>query len=322
MTDDLLVGPTEDRDLPLDTHLHTDLSPDADTPIDAYGALAVERGIPEIAITDHLDFDPRAQAFAYADFARRERVVREAAERWAEHGVTIRFGVEITYESAREEEIREHLARHPYDFAIGSVHVPAYSPYARGRVGSWIAGKPFADIVAPYFGEVERAIRSGLFDTIGHLDVVKKFVVEHIPPAAFAAAPEVYEPSLRALVETGMGLEVNSSGLRHAPGETYPAPWVVARYRELGGTVVTTGSDAHRAPSFAFGLATAYAIAAGAGFGEVAVRRRPGDAPAGEREAIPARFLDSRAATRSNGDGIAAAVGDGPGPNAGGRGSL
>ena len=51
---------------------------------------------------------------------------------------------------------------------------------------------------------------------------------------------------------------MNSSGLRQAPRETYPAPWVVARFRELGGALVTAGSDAHRAASFAYGLAHAY----------------------------------------------------------------
>ena len=122
-------------------------------------------------------------------------------------------------------------------------------------MAGWVAGKSFEEIVAPYFGEVQAAVRSELFDTLGHLDYVKKYLVEHVPPAAFAAAPHVYEPVLRALVETGTGLEVNASGLRQSPRETYPAPWVVARFRELGGEVVTAGSDAHRAHSFAYGLA-------------------------------------------------------------------
>jgi len=283
-------GPDADRDLPLDAHLHSDLSPDSDVPIDVYCAAALERGIPELAITDHLDFDPRAPAFAFADFARRERVVREAAERWADRGLAVRFGVEITYESHREAEIREHLARHPYDFAIGSVHVMASSPYTGSRVTGWVAGRSFEEIVAPYFAEVVAAARSGLFDTIGHLDYVKKYLVGHVPPAAFAAAPEVYEPILRALVESGTGLEVNSSGLRQAPRETYPAPWVVARYRELGGQLVTAGSDAHRAASFAFGLAQAYRVAGAAGFAELAIRRAPGAARAGSRVRIPGRL--------------------------------
>ena len=55
-------------------------------------------------------------------------------------------------------------------------------------------------------------------------------------PAELAAAPELYEPVLRALVESGTALEVNASGLRQLPRETYPRPEIVARYRELGGT--------------------------------------------------------------------------------------
>ena len=298
MTDDPgglpAAGPGVDHDLPLDAHLHTDLSPDSDVPIDVYCAAALERGIPELAITDHLDFDPRAPAFAFSDFSRRERVVREAAERWSDRGLAIRFGVEISYESQREAEVREHLARHPYDFVIGSVHVMRYSPYTGSRVAGWVAGRSFAEIVAPYFDEVVAAARTELFDTLGHLDYVKKYVADHVPPTAFAAAPGVYEPVLQALVETGTGLEVNSSGLRQSPRETYPAPWVVARYRELGGSIVTAGSDAHRARSFAYGLAHAYGIAAGAGFGEVAIRRRPGGARAENRVAIPRALRASR----------------------------
>ena len=148
--------------------------------------------------------------------------------------------------------------------------------------------------MAPYFAEVLAAIRSELFDTIGHLDYVKKYLVGHVPPAAFAARPDVYEPLLRALVETGTGLEVNASGLRHGPGETYPPPWAVARFRALGGTIVTAGSDAHAASQFAFGLARAYEIAAAAGFEELAIRRAPGVPRAVERVAIPERLRDAR----------------------------
>ena len=60
------------RALPLDAHLHTSLSPDSNVPIDAYAALALERGIAEIAITDHVDFEPGAPAFGYTTFSERD----------------------------------------------------------------------------------------------------------------------------------------------------------------------------------------------------------------------------------------------------------
>jgi len=294
------VTPAEDRalqarDLPLDFHLHTELSPDSDVPIDDYAAQAVERGIAEIAITDHVDFVPGTPAWAYTTFEQREWVVRQAAERWAPAGVAIRFGVEITYDRNHEADIREHLARHRYDFVIGSVHVYADSPFHASRVAAWTAGRPLGAIVAPYFDEVHAAIRSGLFDTIGHLDFVKRYLVPHVLPADLAAAPELYEPLLAALIETGTALEVNTSGLRQAAGETYPAGPIVERYRVLGGTAVSAGSDAHRRESFTAGLDEGYRVVAAAGFEHLAVRR------GGERVAValPDRFRQPVARRRT-----------------------
>ena len=274
------------NDLPLDSHIHTDLSPDSSIPIDAYAAQAVERDIAEIAITDHVDFVPGTPAFEFVPFATRERAAREAAERWGPHGVAIRFGVEITYDSRHEEDIRDHLARHAYDFVIGSVHIYAGSPYHASRVGSWVAGRSLPEIVAPYFDEVERACRFGLFDTIGHLDFVKRYLHPHVTTADLAAAPELYERLLVALVESGTALEVNTSGLRQPPQETYPSAAIVERYQVLGGTGVSAGSDAHTDGAFTSGLAEGYRVAAAAGFRDLVFRR------GGERVAValPGRY--------------------------------
>ena len=264
------------RDLPLDAHLHTRLSPDSDVAIDSYAKQAVERGIAEIAITDHVDFEPGAPAFGYATFEDRERIVRGAAERWAPQGVTIRFGVELTYDRSWEAGIRTHLATYTYDFTIGSVHDRVRSVYAPSSVRGWIAGRSLKEVVTPSFDEVEAAARSGLFDAIGHIDVVKRYLYPQVKPADLARAPELYEPILRALVDTGTALEINTSGLRHPVGETYPAAAVVARFKELGGRAVTVGSDAHRADHFAWALADGYRHATAAGF-EALTFRRGGD---------------------------------------------
>jgi histidinol-phosphatase (PHP family) len=269
----IAAGLGDSRELPLDSHLHTVRSPDANAMLEAYCTLAVERGIGELAITDHVDFDPTMPAYGFASFEDRERDVREAAERWADHGLAIRFGVEVTYERAYEDQIRAWLRRHPHDYVIGSVHISAASPYKASNVGSFVGGRSLPDIVAPYFDEVIGAARSGLFDTLGHLDFVKRYLVPHVMPADLAVARELYEPVLEALIETGTALEVNASGLRQLPRETYPAPHIVARYRELGGADVTIGSDAHRTEWFAYGLAEAYRHATRAGFDALAFRR-------------------------------------------------
>ncbi len=107
------AGLGDSRDLPLDSHLHTIRSPDANAMLEAYCVLAVERGIAELAITDHVDFDPTMPAYGFASFADRERDVREAAARWADRGLAISFGVEVTYERRYEEDIRGWLLAAP-----------------------------------------------------------------------------------------------------------------------------------------------------------------------------------------------------------------
>ena len=260
-------------DLPLDAHVHSDLSPDSDVPIDVLAALAAAQGLAELAITDHVDFEPGAPAFDYTTFDQRERSVREAAERWGPRGVTIRFGVELTYDRSWESDIRGHLARHSYDFTIGSIHDRVDSPYSRRRVAAWVGGRSLAAVLAPSFDEVVAAARSGLFDAIGHIDMVKRYLWPLVTPDQLAGAPDLYEPILHALVESGTALEVNTSGLRHPVQETYPSAAIVARFRELGGRRVTVGSDTHRTTHFGVGLVAGYASAAEAGFESLAFGR-------------------------------------------------
>jgi histidinol-phosphatase (PHP family) len=259
--------------LPLDAHLHTDQSPDSAVPIDVYAARAVELGIAEICITDHVDFDPRDPAYRYTRFEDRERTVRNAAERWAKQGVVIRFGAELTYNRKWDADARDHLKRYRYDYVIGSVHDWPESPYWASRVRAWIEDKSLDEVVAPYYDEIIAAARSGLFDTIGHLDVVRRYLYPMITTADLATRPDLQEPALQAIIESGTALEVNSSGLRYPGGETYPSAAAVARFRELGGEHVVAGSDAHSRGSFSARLDTSYAHLRAAGFEALAFRR-------------------------------------------------
>ena len=262
--------------LPLDAHLHTDLSPDADVPIDAYAAAAREQGIGDIAITDHIDFAAGEPAYRFATWERRATAVHEAAERWAGEP-EIRLGLEVTYEHRLEPDIRLYLATHRYDYVIGSVHMSSRGPFRDdAAAAAWCAGRSLREASAWYWDEVEGAIRSGLFDTIGHLDFVKRYMQPHLGPFEYEPHADIYERLLGALVETGVALEVNASGLRQAPAESYPGPAVVARYRQLGGERIVAGSDSHRLAHFGFGLSDSYRSIGRAGFRALAFRRGGG----------------------------------------------
>jgi histidinol-phosphatase (PHP family) len=166
--------------------------------------------------------------------------------------------------------------------------------YSAGHVAAWCAGKPLDEIVAPYFAEVVLAAQSGLFDVLGHLDFVKRFLVPHVTPTDLAAAPELYEPILDALLQSGTGLEINTSGWRTPAEESFPSPAIVARFRAKGGQAVTVGSDAHRAEHFAWALEDGYAAADAAGFTDLTFRRGGRD-----RVAIPLPGTPNAIAGRS-----------------------
>ena len=257
-------------DLPLDVHLHTLLSPDSSVPVDVYPALAIALGMPRIAITDHLDFDPREPGTTLAPHERRVEVIEDLRRRFGDK-IEILLGVEITYERAYESDIREHLKRHQYDLTIGSVHPGIDSPFKRSRTEVF-AGSD-ANVTAPYFDEVLGAVESGLFDILGHADYVRKYVFPHITTDRFEAAPELYEPFLQALVKTGTALEINSSGWRQRTGVCYPLPQAVARYKELGGKYIVTGSDAHEPDWFALNFDRARDLLLETGFDELATKR-------------------------------------------------
>jgi histidinol-phosphatase (PHP family) len=257
-------------ELSLDVHLHTLLSPDSDVPLEVYPAAAIALGMPRIAITDHLDFDPRELGATMAPHRRRVEAVEQLRREFGDR-VEILLGVEISYERRYEEEIRAHLQMNRYDLTIGSVHPGMDSPFRRSQAATW-EGSPAA-ATAPYFDEVRMGIESGLFDIVGHLDYVRKYVYPHIPTESFAATPELYEPVLKALVETGTALEINSSGWRQRTGLPYPLPQAVERYRALGGTFVVAGSDSHRPEWFALNFDRVRTLLLESGFDELATRR-------------------------------------------------
>jgi histidinol-phosphatase (PHP family) len=177
-------------------------------------------------------------------------------------GLSVLIGVEVDYQVRFEPEVRQFMDAADYDFVIGSVH------YAQGRYASsdsYFAGGERAAYSA-YLNEALQAARSGLFDVLGHLDIVKRRGVRHYGPFDPARYAQAIDAILRACVDTGTGLEINASGLRESPRETYPTLPVIRRYRELGGEILTVGSDAHRAIDLARGIPDAVALAREAGF--------------------------------------------------------
>lgn len=224
---------------------------------------AAARGVDEIGFSEHIYYFRETSSLWTVPY-HVERCAHElgpyveAVEEAKSQGLPVKLGIEVDYVRGREEETRELLSRHPWDFVLGAVHfVDGFgidgSPRLLDEVGvdeTW----------RRYFEELAAAAASGLFDVLAHPDVVKIWGVR----------PEAvdYAPLLDAL--DGVCLEVSTAGLRKPVGELYPDPELLRAARARG-THITLASDAHLPRFVGEDFDRALALAREAGYSTVTV---------------------------------------------------
>lgn len=255
-----------------DYHVHTTYSVDCATPMEASCEAAVAARVTEIAFTDHLDLQPADMGYGFYKpteyFAELERMRGQFEGR-----LTILAGVEVDYHTETHEAVEEFVGElgPRYDLVIGSVHYAAGGAIIFPEV---FAGKHLDDVVLPYLDQVERAVKTGWFDTIGHLDIPKRY----LPKTHRDYDPAAYRERIRTLlelfVERDQAFEINTSGMRQRPKSSMPGPAIMRWYAEAGGTRITTGTDSHAAQTVGAGLQTTLQMLKLCGIDEILSFRR------------------------------------------------
>ncbi|MDR0433714.1 MAG: histidinol-phosphatase HisJ family protein [Gracilibacteraceae bacterium] len=149
-------------------------------------------------------------------------------------------GVELDYRPGEEGRLRAALRRHKFDFAIGSVHELTGRAIDRTAAEADALGLSADELYRRYFACVAQAAASGLFDIVGHIDLVKIFGAR--PQTATAA--DLAAGALDAVAAAGCAIELNTNGRYKPVGEWYPSPSLLAAAAARN-IPVTTGSDAH-----------------------------------------------------------------------------
>ncbi len=220
----------------VDYHMHTRLTDGVGEPVD-YAQVAVERGLQEIGCSDHAPLGNRETNWTMklADLDTYVGWVREAQRKFPQ--LSIKLGLEVDFIPGREDWIRELAAMHPWDFFLGSVHYIGDWP-VDASAKDW-DGRAVDATWREYFELWRQAARSGLFDSLAHPDLPKKFNFR--PKIPFS---EMYESGLRAVAEAGSAIEVSTAGLRKPCREIYPSAEFLKIARRLD-VPITLGSDAH-----------------------------------------------------------------------------
>lgn len=250
----------------IDYHVHSDCSGDCSVPMLDVCREAVGRGIKIICFTEHIDFEPTDACYGTFDYPLYRSRIQEAREAFAGE-LDIRCGVEVDFVGKYRSRIEDFLAGKDFDYVLGASH------YVNGVILEdhelYFPGKTAEEAYTPFFDNTLAAVETGWFDAIAHLDLCKRYGVHYLGRFDWTPYRERIEQILRAVIERDMALEINTSGLRQLPGDTYPCREILEFYFALGGRSITVGSDAHYAADVGRGIAQALEMARSVGFEHV-----------------------------------------------------
>lgn len=255
------VKPFKNPGLMFDMHTHSENSHDSDCPVAKMEKSERERSMAGFAVTDHADIE-------YADKVDISAIAKKAREDISktDSKIKILYGIEMG-EAIWHRETAERLIReYDFDAVIGSVHAVRFSgydmPYSGidfGKMGRETA----KEYLSKYFSDMEEMIKTCDFDILAHLSCPLRYI-----NGKYALGIDLSEYSdridgiLKLIISRGIALEVNSSCVY--PGNGYnvfmPEEWVIKKYLELGGYLITTGSDAHTEKNAANGFTELYAL--------------------------------------------------------------
>jgi len=249
-----------------DSHMHTPLCKHAVGSPAEYVEAAKKAGLKGMVMTDHSPmpqwFDPgfRMELVELPFYhAMMEKTRAEAG------GFYVGIGLEADFHPGTEYFVKKLLRGYPYDYLIGSVHYIGAWPFDNPAFAAEFEERDLREIFQEYFRLAMGAARSGLFHSIGHLDLPKKF--GHIPQEGIL---ELAKDALQVIAGEGLALDVNTAGWRKKVMEIYPGREILARARELGIPVVL-GSDAHQPDEVGHRFVDAVEILKSAGYTEAVV---------------------------------------------------
>lgn len=229
---------------------------------------ALERGITEIAFTEHFDGHPLDICRHYYQPAQYFERLAAARERFAPQGLAIRAGVELGEPHIYHAEQVPVLDQYPYDIVLGSLHwIGNDNVFDR----DYFRTHDLKSVLEAYFTELEQVVRAGGFDVLAHADVFKRAAFGVYGPQDTTNWEDWVRPVWQACIETGIGIEINTAPLRRGVPEVHPGPAMLRWYREMGGEILTLGSDAHQPDHVGWALEDAVDLARAAGFERVAI---------------------------------------------------
>lgn len=250
-----------------DLHTHSSFSTDSDEPLFEMAKSAIGKGLKILCLTEHMDFDyPTEGEFQLDVRSYREELLRARGE--LSDKLELLFGVELGLLPYMTDTLRNFAQSADFDFIIGSVHqIDRMDPYYPEYFEKY-GGK---NGILRFFENMLESIKNfDNYDVLGHID----YIVRYSPEKSYNPLDfrEVFDEILKTVISGGKGIEINTKGL-DSLGYVHPNITVLKQFKELGGEIVTIGSDAHDRTRVAANFDKAEQALKSAGFERYAVFR-------------------------------------------------
>ncbi len=236
-----------------DCHLHSHFSGDSETPMEEMVLGGIEKGLSTMCFTEHNDFDYPEYPDLEKDMflLNPDSYLYDLLQLKSKYEGKIRllYGVEL---GLQPEVLRKNAIfakNHEFDFIIASSHIchlrdPYYPDFYEGRSEE--------EAYREYFESVLENIKKfSNFDVYAHLDYVVRYGPNKDNDYSYKKYRDILDEILKLLLDKGKGLELNTGGIKDGLKDFHPCMDILKRYRELGGEIITIGSDAHDTASVA-----------------------------------------------------------------------
>ncbi|HEX3021243.1 MAG TPA: histidinol-phosphatase HisJ family protein [Lachnospiraceae bacterium] len=248
-----------------DYHVHSKFSDDSEATMEIMIEQAIKLGFHTICFTDHMDLDfPLAFGGGFvfnADIYMRklEKMKEEYSSR-----IKILGGVEFGLRPYLKDSFHQLVEKYPFDFIIGSSHLvdqidPCQPEY-------W-AGITKEEGVTRYLNAIYDNIQTfDDFDVYGHIDYMIRYAPNKNHDYSYQRYSDLIDRIFNALILKGKGIEVNTAGYKYGLGHPHPQTDILARYKELGGEIISIGSDAHRPEHLGYDFGKTHDLLTSLGF--------------------------------------------------------
>lgn len=240
----------------VDYHVHTSYSVDSDYPMEDVVKDAIKLGMDEICITDHVDYGAKVDwdsgveipycnghAMVNVDYPNYVEEIGRLQERYKGQ-IVIRMGMEFGMQMHTIPQFETLYHRYPFDFIILSVHQVEDKGFWSQEFQQGRSQKEYNE---RYYEELLQLVKNYQhYSVLGHLDLIIRYDKMGIYP--FSKVKHYVEEILAEAIKNGKGIEINTSSHRYGLTDSTPSVEILKMYRDMGGQIVTLGSDSH-APS-------------------------------------------------------------------------